>query len=427
MSLALRSGVSAPWRNGGWDGGIVALTVFAAPLLSIFAPLGMAPLFGAGAFALLARDMIRSRGWPQATILAFRRSRPLRQFGLLSVLLCFWALASAAWSLEPAQALVATGQVFSLVCAAGVHLAAAGRLRGETRRFIGRALLAGILVGVALLAVEIFDGGWFARHLHDLSDIGPDQTFSRYNRGLTVLLLLAFPALLALAGGTKRVALGLVVGALVMLYYGSSLQLAVCAALLAVLLALALPRAAPWIVGGAMALFIAAVPLLPPLTVKTVDTDGLTARTHNVSIAHRIIIWRFSADRIADKPLAGWGMNAARAMPGGKEKVVLLPGPPPVMGEQLPLHTHNAPLQWWLELGLPGAALMAGLWLFALRMIARHTPARVPRAIAIGGFAAGFVIANLSFGAWQAWWLATLGLTAALTLLFLPAPRDAAA
>ena len=90
------------------------------------------------------------------------------------------------------------------------------------------------------------------------------------------------------------------------------------------------------------------------------------------------------------------------------------------MGEKLPLHTHNAPLQWWLELGLPGAALMAGLWLFALRLIAGQSAGRAARAIAIGGFAAAFVIACLSFGAWQAWWLATLGLAAALIALFLP-------
>jgi O-antigen ligase len=418
MSLALRGRVSGV----GWDGGIVALTAFVAPLLSIYAPLGMAPLFAASALALLFADMIRSHGWPQRTIDAFRQSRPLRLFALLCLLLCLWALASTAWAVEPAQALASTGQVFGIACAVAVYLAAIRRLNGEARRVIMCALLVGVFCALAFLLTEILDNAWLGRRLHNLTDAGLDQVFSRYNRGLTVLLLLICPALLALRGAVKRLALGLVAFAVVMAYYGSSLQLAAIAALLAILLALLLPRATPWLIGAVIALFVAAAPLLPPLTAKTVDTDALTARTQNMSIAHRIIIWRFSAERIADKPLAGWGMNAARAIPGGKDKVILVHVTPPIMGEKLPLHTHNAPLQWWLELGVPGAVLMAGLWLFALRLIAKYAASRAAGAIATGGFSAAFVIANLSFGAWQSWWLATLGLAAALIVLFLPSP-----
>lgn len=422
MSLPLRLRAT----DIGWDGGIIAVTAFIAPLLSIFAPLGMAPLFAASALALLIADMLRSGGAPRGLIAAFREARALRLFALLCLMLCLWALASAAWAVEPAQALVSTGQVLGVACAALVYLATARRLNAPARGFLGRALLAGILCALTLLAIERLDDAWIGRRLHDLSNIGPDQIFSRYNRGLTVLLLLTFPALLALEGAAKRCALGFAVLAVIIIYYGSSLQLAGVAALLALLIALALPRAMPWLIGGAIVLFVAAAPLLPPLTLKTLDTDAITARTQNLSIAHRIIVWRFSADRIAEKPLAGWGMNAARAMPGGKEKVVLIPGATPIMGEKLPLHTHNAPLQWWLELGLPGAALMAGLWLFPLSLIARGTAGRAKRAIAIGGFTAAFVIANLSFGAWQAWWLSSLGLAAALISLFLPARQEAA-
>lgn len=422
MSLPLRLRATGI----GWDGGIFAVTAFIAPLLSIFAPLGMAPLFAASALALLITDMLRSGGLPRDLIAAFRESRALRLFALLCAALAVWALASAAWAVEPTQALVSTGQVLGVACAALVHLAAAGRLHAQARGFLGRALLAGLLCALALLIAERLDDAWLGRRLHDLSSIGPDQIFSRYNRGLTVLLLLTFPALLAFGGGAKRFALGLGVLAVIVIYYGSSLQLAGVAALLAVLITLALPRAVPWLIGGAIVLFVAIAPLLPPLTMKTLDTDAITARTQNLSIAHRIIVWRFSAERIAEKPLAGWGMNAARAIPGGKEKVILIPGVTPIMGEKLPLHTHNAPLQWWLELGLPGAALMAGLWLFPLSLIARQTTDRATRAIAIGGFTAAFAIANLSFGAWQAWWLSSLGLAGALILLFLPARRESA-
>ena len=241
------------------------------------------------------------------------------------------------------------------------------------------------------------------------------------------MLLLVFAALLASRGRVFRLALGVAALGVVMNYFGSSLQLAACAATLALILTLCLPRLMPWLIGGTVALFVATVPILPPLTVKTVDADAITARTHNVSIAHRIIIWRFSAERIVDKPFAGWGMNAARAMPGGKEKVLLIPEPNPIYGERLPLHTHNAPLQWWLELGIPGAVLMTGLWLLALTRAARAFPARMPRAIAVSAFTAAFVIANLSYGAWQAWWLSTLGFAALFLTIAMRRARDAVA
>ena len=426
MTLPPRADDAAPGMTGGWDGGCFAIAAFTAPLLSVFAPLGMAPLFVILALLLLIADAIRGRGLPRGLIAAWRSSRGLQRFTLLGVLLCAWALASAAWAAESAQALSSTGQLFGALCAAVICIATAGRLNGPARRNVGRALVAGIAAALALLIAERLDDAWLGRQLHTLGAAGPDQIFSKYNRGLTVMLLLMAPALLALRSNLARLALGIVAVAVVMTYFGSSLQLAAGVAMLALALALCLPRAMPWIAGLTIALFVVAAPALPPLTIKTVDTDAITARTQNISIAHRIIIWQFTAERIADKPLAGWGIGAARAIPGGNDKVVLIPSVRPIMGERLPLHTHNAALQWWLELGVIGATLMAGLWLFALTMIARHAPARAPRAIALGGFAAAFVIASLSYGAWQAWWLSTLGLVATLLTLHFARPASSA-
>lgn len=398
-------------ESGGW---ILAAAAFIAAPLAVFAPLGMAPLFAAAALALLLADAFVQRGWPRGLIAAWRASRPLRLFALFGALVCAWAFASAAWAVEPMQSLAAAGQISGTLCAAIVCLAAALALSEEARARAGKALIAGLIAAAALLLAERLTGAWIGHQLSALGEAGPDQLFSRYNRALTVLLMLATPALIALRGTLARLGLGGIALALVAAYYGSSLQLAALAGVIALLLAFALPRITPWLMGGAIALFVAAAPLLPPLTVRTLDTDAITMRTHNVSIAHRIVVWRFAAERIAEKPLAGWGMNAARAMPGGKEKIALTRDDPPLLGEKLPLHTHNAPLQWWLELGLPGAVLMAGLWLFALVALARAFPARGARAIALSGYAAAFVIAGLSYGAWQAWWLATLGLAAAL-------------
>ena len=78
------------------------------------------------------------------------------------------------------------------------------------------------------------------------------------------MLLLVFAALLASRGRVFRLALGVGALGVVMNYFGSSLQLAACAATLALILTLCLPRLMPWLIGGTVALFVATVPILPP-------------------------------------------------------------------------------------------------------------------------------------------------------------------
>jgi O-antigen ligase len=81
----------------------------------------------------------------------------------------------------------------------------------------------------------------------------------------------------------------------------------------------------------------------------------------------------------------------------------------------LPLHPHDAALQWRLELGLPGGLLCVAILATVLWRVAdsAHTPPP-QRALALGCAAAVLTIAMLSFGAWQAWWLSSIWLVAAL-------------
>jgi O-antigen ligase len=83
----------------------------------------------------------------------------------------------------------------------------------------------------------------------------------------------------------------------------------------------------------------------------------------------------------------------------------------------LPLHPHNVPLQAWLELGAPGAILLAlviaRLW---LGLPARPWPRLYAAAVA-GSLAAALAVALGSYGMWQEWWLGTEFLTAFLILV----------
>jgi len=142
---------------------------------------------------------------------------------------------------------------------------------------------------------------------------------------------------------------------------------------------------------------------------------------HKKSALHRIYIWDFVAGRIADKPLLGWGLDSARRMPGGQDTVTLgenCPDATPVVGQKLPLHPHNAILQTWLELGAAGIVLgFGGLILTLGTIYARRR--RVVAAVLVASSVAGTLVALVSYGVWQEWFLSALMLSAAVAALAL--------
>jgi O-antigen ligase len=113
----------------------------------------------------------------------------------------------------------------------------------------------------------------------------------------------------------------------------------------------------------------------------------------------RVAIWRFAADRILERPLWGWGLDASRAFPA------------------IPLHTHDAAMQLWLELGLPGAALAAAFFVWLIGRIDKiEAGDRPAAAAAAASLSAYLVVGALSFGAWQEWWLALAALACATVI-----------
>jgi O-antigen ligase len=182
--------------------------------------------------------------------------------------------------------------------------------------------------------------------------------------------------------------------------------------------------------GLALGSLLAAWIILAPLVVSVLLPRLPALDGFPPSAAHRILIWDFTTTRIAERPVLGWGVEGARAVPGGRD--VFAPetldrfglrsaasidwfGRP--QAQRLPLHPHNAALHLWLELGLVGAVL--GAWLaVALGLAAGRMGAG-----ATGALAAGAVTGMLSYGVWQEWWIG-FGLLVAAVLAGLRPERD---
>jgi O-antigen ligase len=108
-------------------------------------------------------------------------------------------------------------------------------------------------------------------------------------------------------------------------------------------------------------------------------------------------------------------MNASKTIPGGEALLYTKDGKP--MGRSLPLHPHNVILQTWLELGLPGIILFVALCIFIIMTSVNHLRLKFESAAILGQLVTILGIANLSFGMWQAWWIAAIWLSAGLMVL----------
>jgi O-antigen ligase len=388
--------------------GILQITALIAPLLAIYAALGVAPLLAVSAVAILAISLYEKK---RLLISEWRLALPL-------LLLLLWGALSAFWAVSPAGAIKTEAQLVGIFIAGAIIIGSARRLSAAEATRVQRMLVLSIAAALTIYCIEIvFDAPIEALIRHTQPEL--EAIYSPFNRGLALLVLVIPPAAIALrrsgraAIGAAILLLGLIV---VFAYFGMSIQIAVLAGIGAALLAAARPVIIRWL-GVLAASLVIIAPLVAGLVITQRLIETVVQQTDNVSGPHRLVIWRFAAERIRERPVIGWGLDSARVIPGGKDRVPLRMKNEDEarMVERLPLHTHDFALQWWLELGLPGALLGAAFIALVFSAIAGMPVDRIDKAVLTGQATVALGIYGLGYGAWQSWWLATLVLAMAFS------------
>jgi O-antigen ligase len=130
------------------------------------------------------------------------------------------------------------------------------------------------------------------------------------------------------------------------------------------------------------------------------------------SAQERVVFWGYTSEQVAKAPLLGVGISATRVYhkTKGGANAPLAPGSE--FRLETGWHSHNAYLQAWYETGAIGAVLLLAIGILVLRSFAAAGEAAQP--FLWSTFGACALMAGSSFSLWALWFLATLGMVAAL-------------
>jgi len=326
------------------------------------------------------------------------------------VLPVFGAL-SAVWSLFPENAVSTAAKVSVYFCAAILAGLIIRQATDKEKQKIVFSTAIGLLIAFPIMLLDVSLSGSLSS-LYKPYEFNPNM----YSRGTAITTCLLFP----LAVGLFRYTAPWRAVVFVLICLGVIFGLYMEAAKLAVILGgfvfflVRWQRKLFWPV----VLFPLTIALIFPVFFKTPLTVQEQCRMHYMldSAYHRIAIYEFSTSKILEKPIAGWGLDSSRSIPGGEKKAELIICNDPVrnlpaaltIGKNLPLHSHNAAIQIWLELGLIGALFLVATVLVLIRRFERSSTDNLGRAIIATTFSSIFLIYNISFGLWQSWLIFTM-------------------
>ena len=248
----------------------------------------------------------------------------------------------------------------------------------------------------------------------------PTSRSANFGRGIIILMMIMpFSVALYLNSGKIFLALSvlILVSVIVIIGPNHSAKIALLIAILSALIIYFLGPRSFLYFGLVSIIFIL---LLPIISTKLLPAIGNIEKNNYYdtpwqktalggSIIHRLLVWEFVGNEISNKPLKGHGAGTSRMM--GQNIILNVPNTKQEIKGGIPLHPHNNFLEIWLELGLLGIITIIILW---AKIIQYGVKMRKESYIIGTGICSSivtiFIISNLSFGVFQAWWMSSIAL-----------------
>ena len=315
-----------------------------------------------------------------------------------------WSFTAIFWA--PHAPFITWVKVFALLCAGTVLAIGLSNTSMSFVEKLERPILVAALTLLGLLIVERLTGGFFIRL--DRASETPEKILDVLSGGLVLLGCISFciswfiwrktkswiwPSImvgaclvLSLSYRMDAIPTGLVFGALLF----GIVWLARAKAFVAVIFVIAVVALA-W---GPLATLASAMSI-----------DAWLTEDIDYNWGYRVVIWQHVGELLRNNILHGYGFDSARVVGAATD---LFPERP---GLATFLHPHNGMLQIWLELGVVGVALLVCTFGMMFAHILKTNPSRGALATIAGTFGFTTTIWLLSYGVWQGWWLAVIGLT----------------
>ena len=397
--------------TGNWFARCFGAAVFLIPPVGLFIPRGIAVIFvglAVVSVATLISERVKSAAWPKSgTFFLF--------------LLAAWSMLSAFWSIAPEKSFLSSLSVAPTFAAGLCILVSAGKITAEQRVPVEKCMMVGVVVGALIVFIEVSFGLPISAGI-DLIVTGRTRIFDSshsISRGMTVLALFIWPTAFVLwIRGRKLMTIALMCFVAVGLFSGDneaavfSMATGVCALALACIF----PKRSPWVFGVILGVGILMAPQAM-LSLPDARTMSKTIPGLGYGVYPRIFIWQSASRLILEKPVIGHGYRSSREFSTEHDSEFVRIGPEDVNRvwvEPIPLHTHNAPLQLWLELGVIGASLGIAIILNIIAYIQRSCAGTVRCAALYAALITGVSVASISYGFWQGWWQSVLWIYAAL-------------
>ena len=341
-------------------------------------------------------------------------------------------LINATWSTAPALAYIGVATFFVASVVVHVVTATVPFLDREPLRAMAIGFFAGYVICAFVISIEVILK--HPLHLHFFAafptlipqmsgvvvESGVLKSLPSYflNRHIAALAFLVWPALLiasTLASSSRtRAVLVTCLAPVILAVFASdheSSKIAIAGSVAVFCIQMLTPRLGKTLLAAGWILACVAV---VPLSSIAYDRQLHKASWLQPSAQHRIVIWGVTSSKVAEAPLLGHGLVAARELGRlGKENPTYEPGSPFLVSTGP--HAHNVYLQVWFDTGLVGIVLMVSIGLFALRAISRATAGSQPALYA--AFASNALLAASSFSIWTRWFLASYALSAIFAVL----------